>query len=54
MGSEVITALKIAILGYVLLIISLFAFSALTEIFVKLMRKIDERDSQKEQPQEDQ
>lgn len=43
MASGMLIAIKIAITGYALLVISLFAFSVLTEIFVKSMRRLDEK-----------
>lgn len=48
MASGMVIAIKIAITGYALLIISLFAFSVLTEIFVKLMRRLDGKKLERE------
>jgi len=48
MASGMVIAIKIAITGYALLIISLFAFYVLTEIFVKLMRRLDEKKLKRE------
>lgn len=48
MSLDLTLAIKIAVTGYALLIVSLFTFSILTDLFVKLMRRLDNSVSKRE------